>query len=159
MAILYINLALITAIGFQFMKNIKKWYGLRSNMGKTAVWGLSLLGLIVASLQINHQAVLFFFDQTADNLSFINKQTIKIGYPIVWGISSFIMMLVGMKYKYRTLRVISLSLFCVILFKLFLFDIKGASEAGKIVAFILLGVLLLVISFMYQKLKNLLLDK
>ena len=67
-------------------------------------------------------------------------------------------MLVGMKYKYRTLRIVSLSIFSVILIKLFLFDIKGASEAGKIVAFILLGVLLLVISFMYQKLKNLILD-
>ena len=99
-----------------------------------------------------------FFNQATDNLSFINNQTIKIGYPIVWGISSFILMLVGMKYKYRTLRVISLSVFSIILLKLFLFDIKGASEAGKIAAFILLGVLLLVISFMYQKLKKLILD-
>ena len=98
------------------------------------------------------------FDQVQENVHFINKQTIKIGYPIVWGIASFMMMLVGMKYKYRTLRIISLSIFTVILVKLFMFDIKGASEGGKIIAFILLGVLLLVISFMYQKLKNLMLD-
>jgi uncharacterized membrane protein len=158
MLVQYVNLILISVIGFQFIKNIQKWYGLRSDMGKVAVWGVSVIGLIVASMQLNQHTVLFFFDQAADNMRFINKQTIKIGYPIVWGISSFIMMLLGMKYNYRALRVISLSTFSVILLKLFMFDIKGASEAGKIVAFILLGVILLVISFMYQKLKNLILD-
>jgi uncharacterized membrane protein len=123
------------------------------------MWIFTVIGLIVASTQLNNQTLLLFFDQVQDNVHFIKKQTIKIGYPIIWGISSFVMMRVGRKYKYRTLRSISLSTFSVILFKLFLFDIKGASEGGKIVAFILLGVLLLVISFMYQKLKNLILDK
>lgn len=154
----YVNLALITLIGFQLFKNVRKWFGLRSDIGKIAVWGLSILGIVVASIQLNHQTLVVFFDQFAENAHFINKQTIKIGYPIVWGIASFVLMLVGMKYKYQPLRIISLTIFSVILLKLFMFDIKGASEAGKIVAFILLGVLLLVISFMYQKLKNLLLD-
>jgi hypothetical protein len=36
-------------------------------------------------------------------------------------------------------------------------DIRGISEGGKIAAFISLGVLLLVVSFMYQRLKKLLL--
>ena len=154
----YVNLILIVLIAVQFFKAIRKKYGLRSEIGKIAIWGFAVLGLIVASIQLNHATLLLLFDQVQENVHFINKQTIKIGYPIVWGIASFMMMLVGMKYKYRTLRIISLSIFTVILVKLFMFDIKGASEGGKIIAFILLGVLLLVISFMYQKLKNLLLD-
>ena len=39
--------------------------------------------------------------------------------------------------------------------KLFLYDIRNVSETGKIIAFILLGVLILIISFVYQKLKRL----
>ncbi|MDG1477306.1 MAG: DUF2339 domain-containing protein [Vicingaceae bacterium] len=155
----YFNLVLIGVICFQLFKRVRQWFGLRSEVGTLAVWGLSIFGIVVASIQLNHLTLMLFFDQLKENAHLINKQTIKIGYPIIWGISSFLMMLVGMKYKFRTLRVISLTVFSVILFKLFFFDIKGASEAGKIVAFILLGVLLLVISFMYQKLKNLLLDK
>ena len=155
----YFNLILIGVVSFQLFKRVRKWFALRSELGTLAVWGLSILGLVVTSIQLNHLTLMLFFDQVQDNAHLINKQTIKIGYPIIWGISSFLMMLVGMKYKFRTLRVISLTVFSIILLKLFLFDIKGASEAGKIVAFILLGVLLLVISFMYQKLKNLLLDK
>ena len=59
--------------------------------------------------------------------------------------------------KIKHLRIISLSLFLITLLKLFLVDIKGISEGGKIAAFISLGVLLLVVSFMYQRLKKLLL--
>ena len=52
----------------------------------------------------------------------------------------------------------ALVLIAINLLKLFTYDIKDASEAGKIVAFIILGVVLLIISFMYQKIKALLLD-
>jgi uncharacterized membrane protein len=63
-----------------------------------------------------------------------------------------------MKRSNKTFRIISLLLIALILLKLFTYDIKDASEAGKIVAFIILGVVLLIISFMYQKIKALLLD-
>jgi len=46
----------------------------------------------------------------------------------------------------------------ITILKLFLFDIRNASETGKIIAFILLGILILIISFVYQKLKVLVLD-
>lgn len=154
----YANLLLIGLLGVLFYKYIKQHEGVRSDKGKAAILGLSLFSVVVASMQLNHHALLFFFDDVTNNAVFINKQVLKIGYPIVWGISSFVFMLIGMTYKYRTLRFASLGLFAVILLKLFLFDIRGASEAGKIVAFVLLGALLLVVSFLYQKLKNLLLD-
>jgi uncharacterized membrane protein len=51
-----------------------------------------------------------------------------------------------------------LTLFFITLSKLFLFDIRGISEGGKIAAFVSLGILLLIVSFMYQKLKNLILE-
>ena len=66
-------------------------------------------------------------------------------------------MIIGMKVKSRDLRIISLTLFLIIILKLFMFDIRGISEGGKIAAFIFLGVILLIVSFMYQKLKNLIL--
>ena len=71
---------------------------------------------------------------------------------------SFVFLFIGMKKSNKTFRVIGLILIAVTLIKLFTYDIKDASPAGKIVAFIILGVVLLVISFMYQKIKALLLD-
>ncbi|MDX1936046.1 MAG: DUF2339 domain-containing protein, partial [Flavihumibacter sp.] len=88
----------------------------------------------------------------------IERVYAKTGLPILWGLCSFAFMWWGMKFKYRTLRIISLTLFSVTLLKLFLFDIKNIPIAGKIAAFFSLGVLLLVVSFMYQRLKKILID-
>jgi len=82
----------------------------------------------------------------------------KAGLSILWSICSFIMMWLGMQYKFRPLRIISLSLFTVTLVKLFVYDIRNIPPGGKIAAFILLGVLLLTVSFMYQRLKKIIID-
>ena len=84
--------------------------------------------------------------------------TQKTGYAIIWGLSSFVLMIIGMKRKNKTVRILSLALFAITLIKLFVYDIAEISKGGKIIAFILLGVLLLVISFMYQKVKLLVAD-
>ena len=62
------------------------------------------------------------------------------------------------KESYKPLRITALVLFGCTLIKLFLSDIQDIAPAGKIIAFILLGALLLVISFMYQRLKNIIID-
>ncbi len=82
----------------------------------------------------------------------------KAGLSIVWGLLSFTCIWLGMRYGFKTLRVIALVLFGVTLIKLFVFDLKNIPPGGKIVAFILLGVLLLTVSFMYQRLKKLIID-
>jgi uncharacterized membrane protein len=82
----------------------------------------------------------------------------KAGLSIVWSLCSFIMMWLGMHYKFRPLRIISLSLFTLTLIKLFIYDIRNIPPGGKIAAFILLGVLLLTVSFMYQRLKKIIID-
>lgn len=86
------------------------------------------------------------------------EHIVKIGFPILWGLLAFAFLFIGMKKQNKTLRIMALVLIGVIVVKLFMIDIWDASEAGKIVAFIILGVVLLVISFMYQKIKKLLID-
>ena len=82
----------------------------------------------------------------------------KAGLTITWSVCSFVMMWLGMKHRYKLLRVISLVLFLLALIKLFFFDIRNIGPGGKIAAFIMLGVLLLVVSFMYQRLKQLFIE-
>jgi hypothetical protein len=82
----------------------------------------------------------------------------KTGLPILWGLCSFIFMWLGMRYKFKPLRIVSLTLFSLTLLKLFLFDIRNIPVAGKIAAFFCLGILLLVVSFMYQRLKKIIIE-
>ncbi len=94
-----------------------------------------------------------------DEYSVLKTNVVKIGFPILWGVLAFVFLYVGMKKQNKTLRVLSLILLGITLIKLFTYDISNASKAGKIVAFIILGLLLLIISFMYQKIKTLLIDE
>jgi uncharacterized membrane protein len=120
-------------------------------------WVLCAVTVIYLSVEIHLLSNHIFY--AADNsLANIQRVYIKTGLPILWGLCSFAFMWLGMRNKYKTLRIISLSLFTVTLAKLFIFDIRNIPAGGKIAAFFCLGVLLLVVSFMYQRLKKIIID-
>ncbi len=150
---------------------------------KIGPWILATVVVIILSTEVMAHGLVFSgnnFNQTElakqfpDNnseynyrkIDFINSefsvlktQIIKIGYPILWGVLSFIFLIMGIKKQNKQLRIIALTLLGITIIKLFLYDIKNVSETGKIIAFILLGVLILIISFVYQKIKNLVVDQ
>ncbi len=121
------------------------------------VW-LTCIGIVIfLSFETSWIANRLFYD-AQNSLDKIQRVFIKTCLPILWGVCSFCFMWLGMKYKFKTLRIISLVLFLVTLLKLFMFDISNIPAGGKIAAFFCLGVLLLIVSFMYQRLKNLIID-
>lgn len=120
---------------------------LHGDMGKIVTWGFSILALLLMSLELEHVLGL---------MGVRTELSRKVGYPILWGLMGFGMIALGMREKLWALRIGGLALFLLILLKLFLFDIRDVSAGGKIAAFVSLGVLLLVISFMYQRLRKLL---
>jgi uncharacterized membrane protein len=111
-----------------------------------------------AYLVVLHMMANALFYSTNNPLDEIQRVYIKTGLPIIWGLCSFAFMWLGMRFKYRPLRIISLTLFTITLAKLFIFDIRNIPAAGKIAAFFCLGVLLLVVSFMYQRLKKIIIE-
>jgi uncharacterized membrane protein len=124
---------------------------------KPVSWALSAAIVIFLSLEISLMCNFLFYSAT-NSLDNITSIYIKTGLPVLWGLSSFALMWLGMRYKTRVLRIISLTLFSITLVKLFAFDIQNIPAAGKIAAFFCLGVLLLIISFMYQKVKKIVAD-
>ncbi|MDE6498735.1 MAG: DUF2339 domain-containing protein [Muribaculaceae bacterium] len=63
-------------------------------------------------------------------------------------------MALGLRYRRLVLRTTSLGLFGLLLVKLLAYDLWRLPIVGRIVVFILLGVVLLSLSFFYQKLKD-----
>ena len=120
-------------------------------------WIACTLGVVLLSQELNHWVVIGLRDGAFSQATLL-ENAIRIGYPILWGLTSFGLMWAGMAFALKHLRLISLSLFAVTLLKLFVYDIQDVPEAGKIAAFISLGILLLVVSFMYQRLKQLVLE-
>src|SRR5215203_4013483 len=130
----------------------KNWNSYLPALTWTAAASFVLL-LSVEIYQVN-----LWLNYQKDDWSWWENLYYKAGLSILWSICSFIMMWLGMQYKFRPLRIISLSLFTVTLIKLFTYDIRKIPPGGKIAAFILLGVLLLTVSFMYQRLKKIIID-
>lgn len=118
------------------------------------VWLIVLCALLFASIESRHLYISVF--ATGKTFPVQLSHFYKAGLTIVWAIFSFGLIWIGIKKDQRLLRIIALSCLTLTLLKLFLYDIRNVSEAGKITAFIMLGVLLLIISFMYQRLKKLL---
>lgn len=134
---------------------------------------LMLHGLVISNSPITTQDVQsseFYKNYQSNELPYLKQQIaydtiqatrtqiVKTGYPILWGILAFVFLIIGIRKRIKNLRIIALSLLGITILKLFLFDIGNASETGKIMAFILLGILILIISFVYQKLKVLVQD-
>jgi uncharacterized membrane protein len=120
-------------------------------------WILCAIVVIYLSAELHLLSNTIFFSP-GNPLDNIQRIYIKTGLPILWGLCSFAFMWLGMHFKYRMLRIISLSLFTLTLLKLFIFDIRNIPAGGKIAAFFCLGILLLVVSFMYQRLKKIIID-
>ncbi len=122
--------------------------------------------LILHIVKIRMVPVMPTATDTTDSAFYINfdiynnliKQTGKVFLPVLWGILSFLFLWFGIKNQIKHLRIAALYLLGLTLVKLFVYDIREVSEGGKILAFILLGIVLLVISFMYQKIKAIIIN-
>jgi uncharacterized membrane protein len=127
------------------------------NTKHTCAWLLTAAIVAFLSLECCLLGELVFYSKQ-NSVDTIQTVYIKTTLPVLWGVISFVLMWLGMRNKQRNLRIISLSLFTITLLKLFIFDINNIPVAGKIAAFFCLGVLLLIISFMYQKVKKIIVD-
>lgn len=156
MLVHWIGVVLLLAVMAQAIGTIRAHVaGFRNIINPLVLFFVAAI-VLVFSIELNSICLFAFHNSYPEDI--VRRQYSKAGLTIIWALCSFIIMWLGMRHRVRPLRFASLGLFLLALVKLFLFDIAGLSEGGKIGAFILLGVLLLVISFMYQKLKRIIFD-
>lgn len=148
-AVLILLWLLYQLIRFFFKKENEKW----SDYRLVFTW-LTATGIIVLLSVEMYQVIFWSNYRDATDWAWWENLYYKAGLSILWGLCSFAMMWTGMKKDFKTLRIISLTLFTITIAKLFLYDIVNIPPGGKIAAFILLGILLLAVSFMYQRLKK-----
>lgn len=121
-------------------------------LSKTQIfWALAFIFTVHVSLEFETLYVLYRND--LDNLGEVVADARKIGFAVVWGACSLALMLAGFILKIKALRLISLAFFGFTLAKFFVFDFWSISNIGKILIMISLGALLLLVAFLYQKLK------
>ena len=77
--------------------------------------------------------------------------TYKYGLSILWGVYALMFVSLGILKHKKHLRFSGISLFGVTLLKLFFYDIAHMNTITKTIIFVILGILLLLISFLYNK--------
>ncbi|MEP6796249.1 MAG: DUF2339 domain-containing protein [Saprospiraceae bacterium] len=80
-----------------------------------------------------------------------STQSYKLVLSILWGVCSLILVILGIWKDKKHLRIAAIVLFAATLIKLFFYDILELSTIAKTIVFVVLGILLLIISFLYNK--------
>lgn len=154
----WISAILAGVLGWLFIRQLltladERWKDYRGIFSWLAV--ISFVALL--SIELYHINYALYLS-APDNHPRWENLYFKAQLSILWGLSAFAMIWIGLRYKFQPLRLISLVLFTATLVKLFVYDIRNIPPGGKIASFILLGVLLLTISFMYQRIRAILVN-
>ncbi len=78
----------------------------------------------------------------------------KLALTILWGLYALGMIVWGLGKDDKTLRIVAISLFGLTITKLFVYDITDMSTIAKTVVMMTLGALLLIASFLYNRVKK-----
>lgn len=79
----------------------------------------------------------------------------KLGLSILWAIYALMLVVIGITQDKKYLRIAAIVILAVTLVKLFLYDVANLDTVPKTILFVSLGVLMLVVSFLYNKYKKL----
>ncbi|MEZ4969810.1 MAG: DUF2339 domain-containing protein [Flavobacteriaceae bacterium] len=134
---IFVGISLFTIYWYKGQEFLK----LRFNIGYDLLLYISLLWILSSEL-INWMDILQF------------AQSYKLGLSILWGIYALLLIVLGIWKNKKHLRIMAFALFGVTLIKLFLYDISHLDTLAKTIVFVSLGVLLLIISFLYNKYKH-----
>jgi uncharacterized membrane protein len=116
------------------------------------------LSLLVPMIIFANFLVLFLLSKEAyDYFKYIissNKQLWimhQFVLTLIWALYGGIMILVGFVKKFKPLRTFALVIFGITILKVFFYDLSRVATVYRIIAFLFLGVLFVLVSFIYQR--------
>jgi uncharacterized membrane protein len=82
----------------------------------------------------------------------------QISLSAVWLLFSIVLMVLGLWRRDRALRLQSIALFGIAILKIFIYDLSFLETLYRIFSFLGLGVILLAVSYLYQRYRDIILD-
>lgn len=112
---------------------------------------LACLGTVLAFLLVNIEIADYFSTGTSLTFKFSGDFARDMTYSLAWGLFAFVLLMVGILRKVRGARYAGLGLLVVTLLKLFLHDLWSLGGLYRISALIGLALVLIPVSFLYQR--------
>ncbi|HWP42886.1 MAG TPA: DUF2339 domain-containing protein [Blastocatellia bacterium] len=82
----------------------------------------------------------------------------QLALSVIWAVYGGVMLATGIVRRRRLLRIMALLLLGVTIFKVFIIDLASLDQVYRMVSFIVLGLILLAVSFLYQRLRQLIIE-
>ena len=142
----YLSFVFVGLILFTAKRQIKQEF-LRTDLHKEFDYLLHITILTLTSNELINLMDLFR-----------QEQSYKLGLSILFGSYALLLIILGIWKKKFHLRVGAIVLFSATLVKLFFYDLTYLNTISKTIVFLVLGLLLLVISFLYNKYKKVIFD-
>ena len=146
-AIRYFSFALFAGLFVMTFRYIKERYSMKPN------WILFDVAMHISILTIITSEILNWLNTAGAS----DANTLII--TIVWGVYALMLIGLGIWKNRQHLRIGAFILFGITLLKLFFIDIAHFGTIAKTIVLVSLGVLLLVISFLYNKYKHLIVEE
>ncbi|QQS46754.1 MAG: DUF2339 domain-containing protein [Acidobacteriota bacterium] len=114
---------------------------------------INFLGLVALSAESNN-----YFDGRLTQLDVLNEEwknlylARQLSLSIIWGVYGGAMLLIGIWRRNRLARIMALGILGMTIVKVFLFDLSSLDQLYRIISFVMLGIVLLVVSYVYQRL-------
>ncbi|MCD0479177.1 DUF2339 domain-containing protein [Chryseobacterium sp. LC2016-29] len=122
---------------------------------KISYWIISLVCILSISFEL-YRMYIFSNNILDKNISQYQEHFSILYLPIIWAILSCGFIFAGLKKNIPELNKIGFGLLGITILKLYLYDVWQMDNVSRIIAFIILGIILLLSSFMFQKFKNML---
>ncbi|MBL7942571.1 MAG: DUF2339 domain-containing protein, partial [Flavobacteriales bacterium] len=78
----------------------------------------------------------------------------KMGVSVYWGLYALLLIVMGIRTGKQYQRIAALVIFGAALLKLFFYDLSHLDTISKTITLVVLGILLLLVSFLYYKFRN-----
>lgn len=116
---------------------------------------VNLMLLWILSLEVTS-----YFDKQIYQAKLANQQTRSLlnlqraSLSIAWSLYAGALLVLGIIKKSVAARLVSIALFAIVIFKVFLYDTSNLSNFYRFVSFISLGVILLIAGYLYNRYKD-----
>lgn len=121
------------------------------------VWGWNIppflytLGTILAFLLVNIEIADYFSDGEALTFQFSGSFARDMSYSVAWALFALALLIIGIWKRQPAPRYAAIGLLLATLVKLFFHDLNRLDQLYRIGAFIVVAVILIVASFLYQR--------
>lgn len=122
---------------------------------KFAYFILAIFFTYIISIELSHLYIISNANKINEILSLKNHY-INFYLPMIWTVSAIVFLFIGLRKQIPDFIKFGFALIGLMAIKLYAIDVWRMDNISRIIAFIILGIILLSSSFMYQKLKGIL---